>query len=258
MRTELAVGLPALYGFLLVMARVGGAFLFVPLPGVRNSPEMVRVILVLSITVALFPVWPSIAVAEPSIGLLVAWVFAETAFGLTVGVAVSFLTEAFLVAAQAVGLQAGYAYASTVDPTTQADSSVLQVVAQLGASLLFFALGLDREVIRILAKSLEMYPAGSYVASMKSAEAILRLGAAMFSTGLRLAMPVLALLLLVDIALALLGRINAQLQLLTLAFPAKMLAALGLLTITAGAFPAVYQNAAERTIKTLVGIFFGS
>ena len=46
---------------------------------------------------------------------------------------------------------------------------------------------------------------------------------------MRLALPVVALLMLVDLALALLGRLNAQLQLLTLAFPAKMLAALLLL-----------------------------
>ena len=39
----------------------------------------------------------------------------------------------------------------------------------------------------------------------------------------------LALLLIVDISLALLGRLNSQLQLITLAFPIKMLVSLGLL-----------------------------
>ena len=40
----------------------------------------------------------------------------------------------------------------------------------------------------------------------------------MLTTGLRLAMPVIALLLLLDVALALLGRMQQQLQLLSLAF----------------------------------------
>jgi len=40
--------------------------------------------------------------------------------------------------------------------------------------------------------------------------------------GLRLAFPVVALLVMVDVALALVGRVNAQLQLLSLAFPVKM------------------------------------
>lgn len=258
MRIELGLPLDAVYGFLLVMARVAGAFLFVPLPGARNIPDTTRVVLIVAITAALWGMRPPIAVAQPPLGLLVAWVSAEAAFGLTVGVAVSFLTEAFLVATQAMGLQAGYGYAATVDPTTQADASVLQVIAQLTASLLFFALGMDRHVIRIFARSLEVFPAGSYVAGMRTGWEIVRLGSYMFSMGLRLAMPVLALLLLVDIALALLGRIHAQLQLLTLAFPIKMLAALGLLASMTLIFPAFFESAAERTVKTLVTLLFSS
>jgi flagellar biosynthetic protein FliR len=60
--------------------------------------------------------------------------------------------------------------------------------------------------------------------------------------GVRLALPVVALLVMVDVALALLGRINAQLQLLSLAFPAKMLTALLLLTWMAPLFPRILRE----------------
>ena len=55
-------------------------------------------------------------------------------------------------------------------------------------------------------------------------------------------MPVVALLVMVDVALALLGRINAQLQLLSLAFPAKMLTSLILLTWMASMFPRILRE----------------
>ena len=58
-------------------------------------------------------------------GQLVVWAIPIIGFGLTVGLAVAFLTEGFQMAAQSIGLQAGYAYASTIDPTSQADASVL-------------------------------------------------------------------------------------------------------------------------------------
>jgi flagellar biosynthesis protein FliR len=45
------------------------------------------------------------------------------------------------------------------------------------------------------------------------------------------------LLVMVDVAFALLGRVNAQLQLLSLAFPAKMLLGLLVLSWTAFLFP---------------------
>jgi flagellar biosynthetic protein FliR len=250
MPVEIQVSAGDVLGFLLVLARVSGAVAFVPLPGMRSSPEMARVVLALAFAIALFPAWPQ-APGDWSLSWMAKSLAAEAAFGLTVGVFVAFLTEGFQLAAQILGLQAGYSYASTIDPNSQADSSVLQVFTQLAASLLFLAFGLHREVIRVFARSLEIYPAGSYVISAPAAEAVLRLGSAMFTTGLRLAMPVVALMLLVDLSLALLGRLNAQLQLLTLAFPAKILASLVLLASICSVLPVVYQSAAERTVAAL-------
>jgi flagellar biosynthetic protein FliR len=54
-----------------------------------------------------------------------------------------------------------------------------------------------------------------------------------------LALPVVALLVMVDVALALMGRLNQQLQLLHLAFPAKMLTALLVLSWIAVLFPRI-------------------
>jgi flagellar biosynthesis protein FliR len=76
-----------------------------------------------------------------------------------VGVAIAFLLEGIQMAAQMIGLQAGYSFASTVDPSTQADTTSLQILAQLLAGSLFFAFGFDREIIRILAQSLVSVPA---------------------------------------------------------------------------------------------------
>jgi flagellar biosynthetic protein FliR len=247
MRAEVTLPLATLYGFLLVLARVAGALVFVPLPGVNKGPQPARVMLALGFTVVLFPQWPKVE-AIPLMGQLAGWLVLEAALGSLIGLAVSFLTEAFLMAAQVVGLPAGYAYASMVDPQTQADSGVLLVFAQLTAGMLFFALGLDREILRIFARSMETYPPGSLVLSPRAGEMVIRLGSGIFSTGLRLAMPALALLTLVDIALALLGRLNAQLQLLILSFPVKMMAAIGILAWIAVLFPRVYGSYGSETL----------
>ncbi|MGA2434959.1 MAG: flagellar biosynthetic protein FliR [Bryobacteraceae bacterium] len=254
MPAEPALPLNAVFGFLLVLARVSGALVFVPLPGVTAGPKPARAALALGFTFALFPLWPRALPAEPSIGLLVVWIAAEAAFGITVGLAVAFLTESMLVAGQLLGQQAGYSYAATIDPLSQNDSNVLIVFAQLLAGLLFFSLGLDRQILRIFAQSLSAYPPGTYLPNLRTAEAIIRLGSGTFETGLRMAMPVIVLLVLVDISLALLGRINQQLQLLTLAFPVKMLAMLAFLATISVLFLPIYRGAAGRTISTLLAL----
>lgn len=241
--------------FLLVLSRLAGFFAFVPLPGGQNGPGAARIVFALGFTIALYPQWPA-AGAPVSTGWMLAALASEAALGATMGLAVACLNEVMLMMAQIAGVQAGYGFASTIDPSTQADATVLLVAAELIAGMLFFALGLDREVLRILARSLETQPPGAFAVTGPMSEALVKLTAGIFSAGLRLALPVVALLALVDLSLALLGRLNAQLQLITLAFPAKMLTALGVLAALAGLYPRVYgANAHEamRVIGHLVG-----
>jgi flagellar biosynthetic protein FliR len=234
------------YSFLLVLARVAGAFVFVPIPGIKDTPQAARVVCAVALTMALYSRWPAIDTAPLGAGRMAGLIFSEAAFGITVGLAVSFLTEALMFGTQAVSMQAGFSYASTVDPTTQADSSVLAVFAQLGGSLLFFAFGLDGEILKIFARSLETSPPGVFRVSPALAEAVIHTGGEAISIGLRLALPVMALLILVDLSLALLGRLNAQLQLLSMAFPAKMMTALAILAWMTAVYPRVYAAFAAR------------
>jgi flagellar biosynthesis protein FliR len=246
---DVTLSISTMYAFLLVLARVGGAFIFVPLPGVRNAPELARVVMALTLTMALYPVWPDVDARQLSLGRMAGWMLAELGFGLTVGLAVAFINESLLFAAQVLGLQAGFGYASMVDPNTQADSSILMVFAQLTAGLLFFTMGLDREVVRALASSLQSHPPGTFVLNTSIAEGMIRTGSGIFSTGIRLALPAVAFLTLVDLALALVGRLNQQLQLLTLSFPAKMLVGLIVLAWTLTLFPRLYRGYASDTFR---------
>ena len=156
------VGIPATLpiAFGLVLTRVIGVFSFLPLPFKDAGPPLARSLFSLAFTLALYSRWPSIRAEEVSSGAIVAWMFSEASFGVAVGLMVSFLAESLIMGSQLLGLQAGYGYASVVDPTTQADSDVLQVFTRLLTGLLFFTTGLDSQVIRAFALSLDRYPPG--------------------------------------------------------------------------------------------------
>jgi flagellar biosynthetic protein FliR len=252
MHVNATLNLSTLYGFLLALARVSGLVAFVPIPGLAAGPDTSRIILALALTVTLLPAWPHPAVSAFAAGSLFGWVAAEAAFGLTVGVAVTFLLEGVQLAAQIIGLQAGYSFASTVDPATQADSTTLQMMAQLFAGSLFFAFGFDRQILHVLAVSLESIPAGSYVVTGSIVEGVVRLGSRIFVTGLQLALPVLALTLLLDVAFGVLGRLHAQLQLLSLAFAVKMLVSLAFLASVLALYPPVFEKFGAAMFSTLL------
>jgi len=249
MPVNVSLSLGTLYGFALVLARISGALVFVPMPGMKSVADPARAAFALGFSVALMPLWP---VVPPPYGAarLAGWAVGEAAVGMSIGVAVALVMEGFTLGAQILGLQAGYAFASTIDPNTEADSGVLLVFAQLVSGMLFFALGLDREVLRLFAP-------GVYHLGPEAGLAMIRLGSSMFSVGARLALPLVALLVMVDVALALLGRINSQLQLLSLAFPAKMLTGLMVLSWLAVLFPRLMLQSAGlgwATARRVLGL----
>lgn len=248
MHGELTVSVSLIYSFLLVVARIGGALIFVPLPTMRNAIEPVRIVLILALAIALYPVWPSVAANVTPIeycGMLAV----DAAFGLCIGLLIGFLSEAGILFGQICGLQAGFSFASTVDPESQADSPVLSAIAQTASSLLFVTLGLHRYIIRVFAHSLETLPPGKLLIDRHWGDVVVRAAGTLFSVGLRLALPIVGLTLMVDVTLSLLARFNPQLQLNSMTMPLKILAALATISILLMLFPAVYSEYAGRMFR---------
>jgi len=234
-----------------VLARIAGIFIFLPLPGLEAGPSAAKITLAILLTFGMYSRWPAVGTAPTSMIVVAGWMLAEAAIGVATGLAVAFLIEAVTFAAQAISTQAGFAYASTIDPNTEADSTVLIQLAQLTAGLLFFAMGFDRVLLRILARSLETHPPGAMLVSRASVEALVGLGSSIFTTGVHLALPLMALLFLIDLSIGLLGHLNAQLQLIALAFPAKMITALAALSFLALLIPKLYQQLGEASFDAL-------
>ena len=251
MPASAAIHASLLLGFLLVLARISGIFVFLPLPGLKAGPDAAKIVLALGLTIALSSRWTLTQAVPQSMVQLAGWMLIEAGIGLATGLAVAFIIETFLVAAQAISTQAGLAYASTVDPNTEADSTVLLVIAQLTAGLLFFAMGLDRQLLSILSRSLETHPPGSFFVSRASFEGLIMLGSAVFSTGLRLVLPLMTLLFLIDLSVGLLGRLNSQLQLIALVFPLKIAVALAGLSLLALLIPRLFQQSAGMAFSAL-------
>ena len=251
MHAELQVPAASLIAFLLVLARMTGVFVFVPLPWKDSGPSMARIVFAVGATIALYSRWPTLNVTEINLPTIAVFIVSDAALGAAIGLMVSFLSEAFTVGAQSLALQAGYGYASVVDPTTQADSDVLAVLAQLMAGLFFFTTGLHRYLIKAFADSLESYPPGTFALTQGLMQEVLRLSSGIFLFGLRLALPIVGLLLMTEISLGLVGRITPQLHLGSHAFPLKMMLTLLMLAAIVVVTPQLYRAYAEQVFRSI-------
>ena len=251
MHGELTFPVSTILSFLGVLARMLGVFVFVPLPLKDAGPSLPRIAWALGATLALYTRWPVLQLNSVTFTTMLALVIPDALLGIAIGLLVAFLAEALTLGAQSLALQAGYGYASVVDPTNQADSDVLAVMAQLLAGLFFFTMGLHRYVIRALADSLGRCPPGSFVLRQGLAKQVLSEAGGAFAVGLRLALPVIGLMLTAELTLALLGRINPQLHLGIQAFPVKMLLALACLSAVLVVTPNLYSAYAEQLFRTI-------
>ena len=243
-----------LFGFLFTLARVSCVFAFLPLGAFRSAPEISKVVLALAFTVILWPEWKGTVGNEASVGRIITGVAGEAALGLAIGMSLAIVLEVFQLAAQVVSLQAGFGFASTIDPNSGADSTVLLTLSQITAGLLFFATGADRMLVHALADSLRLCPPETFAIHRGWAEAMVRFAASIFSSGLRLAAPVVALLLLADGSLAVLGRIQTQIHLVSLTMPIKLAASMLLVASTLVFQPRIFQSMMENAIRLMEGI----
>jgi flagellar biosynthesis protein FliR len=240
----------ALTGFLLTLTRVTATLVLLPLPGITQASQYARIILILGSTVCLMPVWQTVAQLDSNSGILGGMLF-ETTMGLMLGLAIAFLFETFQVASQIISFQAGFSFASTIDPQSQADSNLFQVFSQMTIGLLFFTVGIYRHLLRLLARSFTSLSPHSAHAREFSFNLILHLGTKMFVDGFKLALPVVILLFLVDQGLGALTRLQPQLQVLTLAFPAKIVLSILFLAAIMVRWSELFEHLAGETFGYL-------
>lgn len=248
---EFRIPIGMLVPFGLMLCRMAGLLTFLPIPGLKTGIDVHRLTLAVLFAVLLMPWTATHGAALPSLGEIARIAGSEAALGIGLGLCVALIQEGIQLGAQMIGLQAGFSYASTIDPTSNADSAILQVLLSLGSSLLFFALGLDTILFRFLLTGVQRMPPGEWTLSMPHAGAVLSLFPPVFLDGIRFSLPVVAILLVIDTALSLLSRLQPQLQLLTLSFPIKMLASMVILAYGAPLLPAAVERAALRSFEAM-------
>lgn len=237
--------------FLLLLCRTAGLLVFIPIPGIRSAVDTHRLVLAALFAFLLLPHAPPSTVNVYSLPSLAAAALAEAGLGVCLGLAVSVIQEGILLGAQMAGLQAGYSYASTIDPSSDADSAILQVLLNLGVALMFLALGLDTILFRFLLDTARELPAGAWKPTLAHAGILIGLMQSLFTEAIRTAIPVIGLLLLLDVAMSLLSRMQPQLQLLSLSFPVKMLASLLIFASLTSQLPGQVARSAERAFAAV-------
>jgi flagellar biosynthesis protein FliR len=209
--------------FVLVVARLSGLVIASPIFGHGLVPARVRAGLVGVLALALAPVVPapSLDPATPA-WTLAGLVALEGAVGVCLGFVAQLIFAGVQLGGQVAGIQVGFGIANVIDPTSQAGSTVMAHWQQLAALLAFLVLDVHHVLLRAVLESFRVAPVGAVVLSSDILQGIVAHGASLFAVGVRIAAPVLVVLLLVNGALAVLARTIPQLNVFAVGFPVNV------------------------------------
>jgi flagellar biosynthesis protein FliR len=219
----------------LALVRVSGMLVFAPFFSSNAFPMRAKAALVLTVSYLLAPMVAGLPNARTEIGF--AALIGELAVGLIYGLTLALLQEMLLFAGQIAGVQFSFSLVNLLDPSTHIETPLLGDLFQLMGTLVIIAAGLDRILLASLIRSFDAVPLGSYALAPVTGLAIVRAAGGVFLAGVELAAPVLAGTILVEIAIALFGRLSPQLPVMSLTVPVKTLTGFAILTGSMALWP---------------------
>ncbi|MBL8470550.1 MAG: flagellar biosynthetic protein FliR [Rhodocyclaceae bacterium] len=206
------------------LARLLGLFSAAPPFNDRSLPLRVRVAAGVMVTLALIANLPPVTAPAPGSGVGLVILAQQVLIGLALGFVLQLSFAALEVAGEVMALQMGLGFAVFYDPSTAGQSPVLGQFIVLLATLVFLAIDGHLMMIALLGESFKWLPINDHPFPAAALHDIVRGAALMFAAGVMLALPMIAALLVVNIALAVLTRAAPQLNLFAVGFPVTLAA----------------------------------
>lgn len=200
------------------LARILGLIATAPLFGNLSVPVRLKVALGIMVTLAIAPDVPAAAIDPMSLaGLTI--IAQQTIIGLAMGFAMRVVFSAVEMAGEITGLTMGFGFATFFDPQTRARTSVIAQFLSLLTLMIFLALNVHLLMLSTLAHSFVTLPISDQAMGTGVFRQLALWGGLIFSSGVQLALPMIAALLITNIALGILTRAAPQLNLFGIGFP---------------------------------------
>lgn len=212
------------------LTRILGLIAAAPLFGNNAVPVSVKVGLGVMLAAIIAPAIPALPAADPMsmAGFLI--LLQELLIGLAMGFSMRIVFAAIEMAGEMSSLTMGLGFATLFDPLSSGRSSAVSQFFALIATMAFLAANAHLVLLSALAESFISLPVSATPMSLGAPLELARWGARIFSAGLQLSLPIVAALLITNVALGILTRAAPQLNLFGIGFPVSL--GVGMLVIS--------------------------
>jgi flagellar biosynthetic protein FliR len=241
------IDLTPFLAFGLLLVRPGALILGSPSFGGVYAPAQVKIALTVLLAIALLPS-ATMPPTGSAVGLSI-MVARETAIGLALGLSIHALVAAAELAGHLAGFQMGLSYSAIVDPASGVRNNVLASLYGNIAIVVFLLTNAHHAFLRALGQSYESLPIGAGHIGDSLPQSVMALLGFVFAFGVRLAAPVIVVLVVTELGLAIVARAAPALNLMAVGAPVRLILGLILLGFVAPAAVGVLAGASGNVLQ---------
>ena len=202
-----------------------------PLFSEKSVPRAVKVGLAVLLAIVIAPTLGALPavplVSAPGLWILIQQILIGAAMGFSMKMVFAMVQSA----GDYVGLQMGLSFASFFDPTSGGNTMVLARLLNVIAMLIFLAVDGHLVLIETLAESFQTLPIADAPLAAGGWFLLVAAGGQIFLGALILALPLIATLLTLNLAMGILNRASPQFSIFSVGFPITLLAGIAMLQV---------------------------
>ncbi|QAT39963.1 fused FliR family export protein/FlhB family type III secretion system protein [Clostridium sp. JN-9] len=215
-----------------VFIRLTAFFVTVPVFFPKGTPIAVKTAVVLVLSYALMPgVYTSNVPAINSMGLFVTFAINEVITGLTLGFITNLCFNFIRFAGSLIDLQIGFGMITMYDPNSNSNTTLMEHLMYWIGIIIFLTIDGHHMLIRQLIDSFNYVHIGGFVLYQDSIREIVKAFAEFFAIGIKIAIPIVLIILLTDLTLGLVARAVPQLNVMILGLPIKIVVGLAVFSL---------------------------
>ncbi len=161
---------------------------------------------------------------------LIIYMFFEVTNGLILGLISNIAFEVLLMAGSLIDVHIGLSMLNTIDPNSKTSTTITGNLLHYVALVIFFIINGHHMLIKSLIESFTLLPIGKGLFYGDTMMTIIEIIANYFVIGLKIAIPIVLIIILADVCMGLISRAVPQINVMILGMPVKML--IGIIAIS--------------------------
>ncbi|HUB24580.1 MAG TPA: flagellar biosynthetic protein FliR, partial [Tepidisphaeraceae bacterium] len=244
--------------YVLVLVRVAAMMVYAPLLGSGQIPKRVKGMIACVLALAVARGVPPPIVPVTSLGMAAVGIGGEIAFGLAMGLILSFTFIAAQWAGQIVGQQMGLNLSEVFDPQFGGQGSIVGNLYFMLTLVVFLTVNGHRAMIMGVRDSFDAMPLLSVGITKSLVDVFLSLFQAATELAIRLAAPILVTMVVVDMALGFIGKTMPQLNVMSAGLSIRVIVGMLVLLFGIGLTSEVMRTAVLDSMETVYRLYVTS